>query len=79
MSITSLIAVRNANSLGAGLALEYSAPSVVQTMSSFLMSFEKILSDKGRYSRGTQVTCERSGAGMTEFMSLAFILAKEPR
>lgn len=77
--ITSWVSVRYTNNLRAGLALKCSTSSGIQTMSSLLVSFEEILSDKGGYSRGTQVTCEGSGTGMAEFMSLAFILAKEPR
>lgn len=76
--ITSRVSERY-DSLQTGLTLGCSTSSGIYAMSSLLVSFEKILSDKGGYSRGTQVTREGSGTSMAEFMSLAFIFAEEPR
>lgn len=48
-------------------------------MGPFLVSLEEILSNERGGPKGTQVTCEGSGAGMAELVSFAFVLAKKPR
>jgi hypothetical protein len=52
---------------------------IIQIMCPFLVSFEKVLSNKSGGAEGTNVANERASATVTEFMSFALVLAEEPR
>jgi hypothetical protein len=47
-------------------------------MGPFLMSLEKVLAYEGGGPQRAYVTAKWAGTSMTEFMSLAFILAEKP-